>query len=525
MRRNVRFLVIIHLVFVLSLGFSLNRTLGNKDLIISSSEKDEKISFIQNDLSPSNPIVITNNADFETKYNFTGYGTKISPYLINNLSIISESTIGIDISGVTMSFIIENCYLNTIEAGIRLVNVNSALVQLLDNTCENTVNGIVIQSSSTITIENNILSKNEFGLHLYESQNLTVTSNIFSENTQIGCKIETCNETEFSTNNLLDNYIGLNFLNSRNLSVNYNTFKNCGVLVEGYSDYIISCSVDNNTINGLKLGFFKEIGGFTINMNEYGQIILLGTPNVVIENQNMANSSYPIFISRSPNCVIRNNALSASIRGIYVRYSDNVTITSNTCENNLVGIDIYLSAGADISNNLCNMNYNGINLQGSNTADVFQNRILNNRGYGIYLSSSSCLITYNDIENNEDYGIRNKIFCRYNSIHHNSFKQNKVGILSWSQAKDGSERTYWYDNISKQGNYWDDWDGSGSYSIDGIGGAEDPYPLSNTAPPPTTRPTYDTSIKEGNIHFFTIVVSIFVTSLVLLKRYKRKSKK
>ncbi len=133
MRKNVKFLVIIHLVLILSLGFSLNRTSGNKDLIISSSEKDEKCSFIQTDLSPSNPIVISNNDDFETKYDFTGNGTEISPYLISNLSIISESTIGIDISSVTMSFVIENCYLNTIESGIRLVNVNSSLVQLLGN--------------------------------------------------------------------------------------------------------------------------------------------------------------------------------------------------------------------------------------------------------------------------------------------------------------------------------------------------------------------------------------------------------
>jgi hypothetical protein len=43
--------------------------------------------------------------------------------------------------------------------------------------------------------------------------------------------------------------------------------------------------------------------------------------------------------------------------------------------------------------------------------------------------------------------------------------------------------SYWYDNTTKEGNYWSNWDGNGwgtpyAYPIDGGAGAYDKYPLS-----------------------------------------------
>ncbi|MCK4845872.1 MAG: hypothetical protein KAS95_09375, partial [Candidatus Heimdallarchaeota archaeon] len=36
---------------------------------------------------------------------------------------------------------------------------------------------------------------------------------------------------------------------------------------------------------------------------------------------------------------------------------------------------------------------------------------------------------------------------------------------------------YWYDSATKEGNYWSDWSGSGSYFIGGYAYSVDLYPL------------------------------------------------
>ena len=51
------------------------------------------------------------------------------------------------------------------------------------------------------------------------------------------------------------------------------------------------------------------------------------------------------------------------------------------------------------------------------------------------------------------------------------------------QAYDDVGGNYWYDNTTKEGNYWSNWDGNGwgtpnAYPIDGGAGACDMYPLS-----------------------------------------------
>jgi hypothetical protein len=51
------------------------------------------------------------------------------------------------------------------------------------------------------------------------------------------------------------------------------------------------------------------------------------------------------------------------------------------------------------------------------------------------------------------------------------------------QAYDDVGGNYWYDNTTKEGNYWSNWDGNGwgtpnAYPIDGGAGAYDKYPLS-----------------------------------------------
>ena len=61
-------------------------------------------------------------------------------------------------------------------------------------------------------------------------------------------------------------------------------------------------------------------------------------------------------------------------------------------------------------------------------------------------------------------------------FHHNSFINNYAD--GSSQASDSSNLPcVWYDSSTNEGNFWNDYLGSGNYTLAGVAGAEDPYPL------------------------------------------------
>ena len=65
--------------------------------------------------------------------------------------------------------------------------------------------------------------------------------------------------------------------------------------------------------------------------------------------------------------------------------------------------------------------------------------------------------------------------AKSNTIYLNSFfNNNKYGI---SQASDNGTSNYWYYSELETGNYWSDWNGTGSYPIAGSANAVDIYPL------------------------------------------------
>ncbi len=89
--------------------------------------------------------------------------------------------------------------------------------------------------------------------------------------------------------------------------------------------------------------------------------------------------------------------------------------------------------------------------------------------YGIVLSSSSYnTIRENIISNSGNIGIHIDAYSHDNSVYHNNFINNGV------HAFDNGYSNMWYNEELREGNYWDDYQGSDS-DKDGIG--DDPYPI------------------------------------------------
>lgn len=135
-----------------------------------------------------------------------------------------------------------------------------------------------------------------------------------------------------------------------------------------------------------------------------------------------------------------------------------------------------------------NTNYSGIYIDhvADGTATILNNNCNDNR-IGIFLENSDfCVVTYNLLEEDEWFGVFLDSDCDENIIHHNNFVANNLGCVFdiASQACDHGTANIWYDTETLEGNYWDSWSGTGSYSIGGESGASDPFPQNELLSPP-----------------------------------------
>jgi parallel beta-helix repeat protein len=144
-----------------------------------------------------------------------------------------------------------------------------------------------------------------------------------------------------------------------------------------------------------------------------------------------------------------------------LEFSANCTVILNTFESNGVAVDITSSYGCEVYNNTCSLMFYGVFLLESDLCTIAWNSF-NDIHYGVYIFASSS----------------------NNLIFHNAF----TGSGSESRAYDDGTNNMWYNSNINEGNYWDNWSGSGSYLIAGATGAYDNYPL---ASPSTIIPEYN----------------------------------
>jgi len=157
--------------------------------------------------------------------------------------------------------------------------------------------------------------------------------------------------------------------------------------------------------------------------------------------------------------------------GIGVGMSSYVTIQENEIANFMQGVHLNSAQHCTITGNRIPWsNYQGINIRNSHYNDI----------------------TYNQINNAEEHGVAMVGSSSQNTIHHNRFVNNskaetynidgeRTGPIN-SQGYDEGYSNTWYDETNEYGNHWSDYDGSGSYAIDGPSSSVDLYPLFLTYP-------------------------------------------
>jgi parallel beta-helix repeat protein len=367
--------------------------------------------------SPSN--IITDNTFSKGIFIF---GELLSYW---NTHTIEENTI----NGKPIRYY-KNCDQITVPeytAQVILANCNGGTIQGLY--LQKTNAAILMGFSQKITIRNNHLTRNDYGIYASNACYNVITKNIFTYNHNRGIEL-----WDSSYNRVIDN------------TLDYNTYGGIG-LTASFNNVVSRNVVKNGDV------------GIGLYIMQY--LLLASYNNIISEN------------------VLGNNNM-----GIFVGGSFNNIVTSNTATNNLYGVFLDTSHDNVVTKNIITSNNDGITLREATSNTITSNFIIDNIQDGIRIRDGSCynVIFENAIEANyRGIDLRNSWnSCTNNIIYHNNFKEN-----SYKNAYD-YYTNFWYNEVLGHGNYWDDYDGIDEdgdgigdtpYDIPGQGNNQDIYPL------------------------------------------------
>ena len=508
-------LIVSSVIFLLVLILALNNINQNTYGFILNTNVSSKLNYI-----PHAPINIDSDDDFGTSgYDFLGIGLISDPYRIANLSITAGVDYGIKISGTSVYFVIENCYIEGsigTAHGISILNIPPGRTFIKNNTCVNWIYGIYLQQSEQSIIRNNTIIDSAQGIWSDNSHQSIIEYNTCS-NTMVGIASVNDNNIVINGNTLQDNLVGLSVYNVPTSNVSNNVLINNGLyLAISSEDDYLTLTFFNNTANNLPITLMVNIEDTNIEASNHGQLILINCTNVVVDTMNpfstifgvhqfyctgctitqlnCMNNLYCILAKHSPETTVDNNVCSNTYFnpgdlnidgfGIHIYYSNKSVVENNECKNYEAGIYVSKSFDVEIRSNTFKENEMGI---ATWTSDLtIRNNIIqdNDEGIVIYAGStlgSNIIIKYNTIKQNLLYGVTLNGNSQNNIMHHNNFEDNNLG--GTSQALDDGTNNIWYDDTVEEGNFWSDWSGSGPYSIDGTAGSVDPHPLSSSSVP------------------------------------------
>lgn len=428
----------------------------------ATSDLPVKIKLSSN-LQSFNPISIQNDADFfQQAYDngWLGSGYDYDPYIIKDYLIDNNSQIGIHISSVSSYFIIQNVVVNrSLGTGIFISNSFNGKIQdcVVANITEEsgTRNGITIEYSDFMTVQNTTLFNNTIGINVTESPDMNIINNTLYVSSIVGINHKFI--YAFSTN---DNIIGNNV-----------SFSGKGFYFEYTQNYnnliannrAFNCSTGFDLLNELNVihnsAYNNSLSGFNITSADR---------TFFSNNTSLFNGLYGFYVDNTNDLEFYFNIASDNIfGGIYIQNSNGLNALDNEITNNGgVGISIQSwSSGNSIERNLLQGNKIGIFDSGIYNK-IITNTISKNTQYGVFLLGSTyCYVALNNISYNKQTGLYINTGSFNNSIVTNYFINNTL------DAQDDS-------NLANQwqGNYFSDYTNQTYYVIPGTTIAIDNLP-------------------------------------------------
>jgi parallel beta-helix repeat protein len=395
-------------------------------------------------------ITLSRNTNI-SKNTFLETGLLFWEYFVQDIvSYTVESNIA---NGKPLGFYknLENHFVDTINDGQSFfVNCTNLVIEKLDL---NDVLGMTVSFCNNATIKNSDFSYiPRPGLLLWYCVDSLVSNVTCSYNNADGLAVAYSDEITVEN--------GLFHHNSKNgIRLLYST-----------NSYLYNNTCRFNTRIGTNLG---DIDGILVHTS---------TNSTLVNNICTNNGGDGISLYISENSRVINNTSSMNLRGLNMFMANNSIILNNSFNGDLNdGIYLQPADNITISGNFIGNTQVGISILGASNSKILDNTIINNNQEGIVFvvsilgDSVNNEIHHNLFIDNGQYAIRIVDDCMFTKVHHNAFFNNHP--TADSQAWDASDTSLWYDSLSSEGNFWDDWV-SGDYSVDGPAENYDIFPLS-----------------------------------------------
>lgn len=221
--------------------------------------------------------------------------------------------------------------------------------------------------------------------------------------------------------------------------------------------------------------------------------------SVIIQNCTFFSTSADLYIGAFiGDLIIRNNTF---MNAIEIRYSSNISLFNNS----MTELNVRYSGNIMISENY--FLYGGSVISGSEQIIITRNFF--NSSVLIISYTENSILTYNNFHKNGIYitwyqlKLSNSNFTTvfsnnftfsqnlacvvsgdYNVFYHNNFISNwiRLGSLEFENphVEDNGENNLFYSTSLLEGNYWENYNGTGYYYLLGIAGNYDPYPLNES---------------------------------------------
>jgi parallel beta-helix repeat protein len=322
---------------------------------------------------------------------------------------------------------IEYCVISYAYRAISLES--SSGNRIANNTLWNNHHLMDIESSSANRIENNNMSYSG-GIYLYHSDNNVFENNSFHSNGGAVISNEASDGTTIRNNIISNSRAGISVYNSWGVVLSNNQFFDSGIKIDWSASN--SHTIQNNTVNGKPLYYYKNCAGVVLDGIPVGQVIFSYCDNVEVRNLQLSLTYAGVQLRRTTNAKVEGNRIWNVMDGIDLERSNRNVVASNNLTDNYRAIRIsHVSSDNTIENNYIDSNRNGVDLYlDSNGNTVANNTISNNEfeGIDIYFWSNDNVARNNTVYNNE-YGIRLNWWTEGGIVEDNNIWNNdKAGI-------------------------------------------------------------------------------------------------
>jgi len=280
---------------------------------------------------------------------------------------------GIDFLNSDYNDIVCNILEDALCVGIGVVD--SCYYNFTDNIIRDCGGGIGIDGGNNFCVYNNQITSSDTGINIYnyvpniEIYNNTFSSQVYGVVCDSGGAIVRNNTFEKHTSSAIrfsgsgtasgnditniDAAFGVNIAGVKKCVITNNSLTNAGIFIDYVPtgdeehEFFSSHTIDNNTVNGKPLYYYKNLENISVT-GDPGQVIIANCDNVTLNNLSLSSSSPSMLMGYSSNVIVDSCTISNSPVGMHLTSSDNCSIHDSDLSEIYL---IYLSNDNTLYNN------------------------------------------------------------------------------------------------------------------------------------------------------------------------------